>query len=79
MREIRCSGCGRLLAYTTRTQAVPAQCTDPVCVVSPPISKNEERDSVIEYLAVVEDRSPESLGQLFGMTRQGIARIVASR
>lgn len=79
MRELRCSGCGRLLGYTTRTQAVPAQCTDPVCAVSPPISKNEERDSVITYLMVVEDRSPEQLGQLFGMSRQGIARIVASR
>lgn len=79
MPELRCGGCGRLLGTTTRTQAVPAQCTDPICAMSPPISKNEERDSLIEFLVHVGERSPEYLAKMWGMTRQGIARIVSSR
>lgn len=78
-RELRCSGCGRLLGTTTRTQAVPARCTDPLCVTAPAISANEERDSFIEYLAIVEQRSPESIGNLFNLTRQGVARILTTR
>ncbi len=79
MRELRCAGCSRLLGYTTRTQAVPAQCTDPFCVANPPSSQNEERDSFIEHLAIVEQRPLVQLGDQYGMTRQGVARILASR
>lgn len=60
-------------------QAVPVQCTDQLCASSPAISANEERDSFMEYLTKVEDRSPESLGTLFGLTRQGVARVLTTR
>lgn len=79
MRELRCAGCRRLLGLTPRTQAVPAQCTDPLCATAPATSSNEERDSVMEYLFRVEKQTPQQLGETFGMTRQGAARILASR
>lgn len=79
MRELRCNGCRRLLGTTTRTQAVPVQCTDPFCALSPPSSQNEERDSFIEHLAIVEQRPLVQLGESYSMTRQGVARILANR
>ena len=79
MRDLRCSGCGRRVALTTRTQAVPVQCTDLLCQSSPAKSANEERDSFMEYLAVVENNTPEQIGQVFGLTRQGVARVLTSR
>lgn len=79
MRELRCSGCNRLLGYTSRTQAVPAQCTDPFCATEPARTMNEERDSFITHLVLVEQQPIAQLSQQFGMTRQGISRIVASR
>ena len=79
MRDLRCNGCGRRVATTTRTQAVPVQCTDVFCAAQPPISANEERDSMISYFVEVEERTPEEVGGELGMSRQNIARVLASR
>jgi phage FluMu protein Com len=77
MRELRCKGCGRLLGLTQRTQPVPAQCTDLFCARTPASRRNEERDSVIEYLANVEQRPLASIGELFGISRQGVTRVLS--
>jgi hypothetical protein len=79
MLELRCQGCGRLLGFTRRTQAVPAQCTDPFCAKQPPISANEERDALMAHLVLVEDKTVASVGDLFGLTRQGAARALVGR
>lgn len=79
MRELRCKGCGRLLGFTSRTQAVPAQCTDVFCAVQVPIGANEERDSFIEHLNVAEDRTPEDIGQVFDLTRQRVQQVLTAR
>ncbi len=79
MPELRCTGCRRLVGYTSRTQPVPVQCTDPFCTQSPAPSRNEERDSFIDYLDVVLRRTPESIGELFGLTRQGVMRVLSYR
>lgn len=78
-REVRCKGCRRLLGTVAGDRAVPVQCTDALCSAAPPASANEERDSAMEYLAVVDGRSPASIGELFGLTRQGVARVLANR
>jgi hypothetical protein len=78
MRELRCRGCRRRVGLTTRTQPVPVQCTDPWCAFEGLPSQHEERDSFLEHLYVVDGRTPEAIGQLVGMTRQGVARILAS-
>lgn len=80
LRELRCKGCRRLVGYTSRPQPVPVQCTDPFCALEPPSSStNEERDSFMWHLFVAEMRSPADLGELFGLSRQGVARVLASR
>lgn len=79
MRELRCGGCGRLLGYTQRTQAVPAQCTDPFCAVTPPTTPNEERDSLLEYCFVAEKQTPAALGEALGLTRQRVTQILNQR
>lgn len=79
MRDIRCNGCGRLLGYTSRPQAVPAQCTDPFCAATPPVGANEERDSFIEHLNVAAERPPEAIGQVFGLTRQRVQQVLTAR
>lgn len=79
MRELRCKGCRRLVGFTSRTQPVPVQCTDPFCALTPPASANEERDSFIQHLHDVSGETPEQIGQLVGLTRQGVARVLATR
>lgn len=79
LREVRCRGCNRLLGTIHGTRAVPVQCTDLLCALSPPASANEERDSFMEYLFKVAGTTPAQLGETFSMTRQGAARILASR
>ena len=79
MRELRCRGCGRLIGYTTRPQPVPAQCTDPFCVIDPPVGPNEERDSLITHLVDVEGLTPEAVGEVFGLTRQRVSQVLGKR
>lgn len=79
MRDIRCSGCGRLLGRTSRPQPVPAQCLDPFCAVQPPISSNEERDSLMAHLVIAEGRPVAAVAEVFGITRQGAARALVGR
>lgn len=76
LRELRCNGCGRRVGYTTRTQPVPVQCPDIFCATTPPVRQKEERDSFIEHLFHVAGISPERIGQLVGLTRQGVARVL---
>lgn len=78
LRELRCRGCRRLVGYTTRTQPVPVQCPDAFCAAEPPRRVQEERDSFLEHLVLAAGRTPESVGQLVGLTRQGVARVVAA-
>ena len=79
MRDLRCSGCGRRLGFTKRTQAVPAQCADPFCAVQPPVGSNEERDALMEHLYEVEDFSDSAIGEVFGLTRQRVGQILTNR
>lgn len=79
MMDLRCNGCGRRVGFTTRTQAVPVQCTDPWCAAQAPVGINEERDSFMEYLVEVEKQTPELVGEAFGMTRQNVARVLSRR
>ena len=79
MPELRCNGCRRRVGYTSRTQPVPVQCTDPFCPLSPPPTQNEVRDSFIEHLAIVAKRTPERIGEVVGLTRQGVMRVLGSR
>jgi hypothetical protein len=79
MRELRCRGCARLLGFTSRTQAVPAQCTDPFCAAQPPTSDNEERDSFMQHLWSVEKMSDSAISELFGLTRQRVNYILVNR
>lgn len=76
LRELRCNGCRQLVGFTTRTQPVPVQCLDSFCAITPPARQNEERDSFIEHLFHVEWFSPERIGKLVGLTRQGVARVL---
>ena len=79
MDDLRCKGCRRRVAFTTRTQAVPVQCDDPWCELQMPVTANEERDSLMTYLVLVERVPVVTVADAFGITRQGAARAIASR
>lgn len=79
IRELRCKGCRQCVGYTTRTQPVPVQCVDPWCALDPPARQNEERDSIIEHMVEVEGFTPERVGQLVGLSRQGVSRVLSGR
>ena len=79
MPDLRCNGCRQKVGTTTRTQPVPVQCTDPFCPLTPPPTQNEVRDSFIDYLANVSLRTPEHIGEVVGLTRQGVMRVLSSR
>ena len=77
-RELRCSGCKRLLGVTTRPQAVPVQCTDPFCAQEPLASSNEERDSFVEHLYSA-GWSLSAIAALFRLTRQRVGQLLTTR
>lgn len=79
MRELRCKGCRRLVGFTSRPQPVPVQCTDPFCALEPASSTNEERDSLMSHLFAAEDWTPGAIAETFGMSRQGVVRVLAQR
>lgn len=78
-RELRCRGCRRRLGITTRPQPVPVQCTDPFCQLELPTSRNEERDSMMAHLHVVEGKSQREIASLVGLNQATVDYALAGR
>lgn len=76
MKDVDCSGCGRLLGYTPNRNPGYIYCSHP-CEEQPPISDNEDRDSLIVVLSRVKPQT--WISKHTGISRQRVQQIIKLR
>lgn len=75
---IRCPGCRRLIGWSASPEITGVWCTDPSCSCQPRPTTQEARDDAV-FLLKHLGMTPTQLGELWGLTRQAIGKILGTR